>query len=459
VRSKITYSTLASAGLVIFAGLPLSAQTRNTDSVDVTTSNDADYNGPLLPSRDSIMNNTISRRRMRLRPFLDVSGIYDSSITEPTLTPQGTVPQSGSPGVEAKVGLIGSKAYKQGSVSVDYRGDYRDYVNTKFYNGMDHFLTLSLRHNLSKHVMVRVEESFGSYARAFDGPSIGGFVDPMLVNNPATDIFDSRTNFSSTRADVILQASPRLSFDLGGVGFTVRRRSPSLVGVNGYDAHGDAAYRWSRRLTTGVYYRFTQYNFARAFGSADMHTVGVEVAYRITKQWEVGGQIGGSRLEAQSEQVVTVDPLIAAITGQTLGVVASHKINYVPDFRVHLARQFRSGTLAFNYSRTVNPGNGVYLTSQYETVGGSLSYSGFQHWTLGLDGGYDRYASLVQSIGPYKGVRGGLGFTRTLYHNFHTTFRADYRRIDLNYAFFRRDQTRFSLGVAWSPGEMPLVLW
>jgi hypothetical protein len=156
---------------------------------------------------------------------------------------------------------------------------------------------------------------------------------------------------------------------------------------------------------------------------------------------------------------VAIDPVIAAITGQTQGVLATHKINYVPDFRGHLLREFRRGSLQFNYSRTVNPGNGVYLTSQYETVGGMASYIGLQHWTLGLDGGYDRYASLVQTMGPYKGVRGGLGFTRTLFRNFYGTFRGDYRRLQVSSDFFRRDEVRLTVGVAWSPGEMPLALW
>jgi hypothetical protein len=427
--------------------------------MDVATPDQPDYNGPLLPSRDSMISTTVSRRRTRLRPFLGVSGIYDSSITQPTLTPTGTVPQFGSSGVEAQIGLLGSKAYKEGVVSIDYRGDYRDYLQSKFYNGMDHFLSMEVRHNFSKHVMLRVQESFGSYARAFDGPAIGGFVDPLMVNNPATDIFDSRTNYSSTRADVIIEASPRLSFDMGGTGFLVRRSSPSLVGVNGYEAHGDAGYRWTRRLSTGVYYRFTQYNFARAFGSAGMHTIGVEASYRISKTWEVGFQVGGSRLEAQSEQIVAVDPVIAAITGQTQGVLATHKLNYVPDFRVHLMREFRRGNLQFNYSRTVNPGNGVYLTSQYETAGGMVSYSGLQHWTFGVDGGYDRYASLVQTMGPYKGARSGVGFTRDLLHNVYATFRADYRHLDVNSVYFRRNQARLTVGVTWSPGEMPLALW
>jgi hypothetical protein len=243
------------------------------------------------------------------------------------------------------------------------------------------------------------------------------------------------------------------------MGFIVRRQSSALVGVYGYDAHGDVGYRWTRRLSTGVYYRFTQYDFTRAFGSAGMHTTGVEASYRISRVWEAGVQIGASRLEAQAEQVVAVDPVIAAITGQTFGILATHKINYVPDFRGHLLRSFRSGSLDFNYSRTVNPGNGVYLTSQYETAGATVSYFGFQRWTFGMDGGYDNYASLVQSIKPYHGVRTGLGFTRNLFHNFHATFRADYRRVDVNSSYFRRDQTRFTVGVAWSPGEMPLALW
>jgi len=415
--------------------------------------------GPEALSRDSVMGPMASHKGLRIRPFAGVMGVYDSQLTDVTLTPNGKVPEVGAYGVEAEGGLLGYKAYRHGIVGINYRGDYRNYVNGHFFNGMDHLLAVDLRHQISKHLTLALQESLGSYARSFSGPAVGGFVNPILVNNPAADIFDGRTNYMSTRGDVTVELSPRLSVDLGGMGFVVRRKAPILAGVNGYDAHADTLYRVTRHATIGGYYRFTHYDFPNAFGAADVHSTGTELAYRFNKAWELSVMAGISRLEAQSQTQVRIDPVIAAITGQTEGFIATHRVNYVPDLNARLMRVFRNGSFQVNYSRTVNPGNGIYLTSQYETGGAVYSYTGLHHWNFGFEGGYDRYSSLTQAIGPYRGVRGGFGFTRDLSHNLYLTFRGDYRRYDVNYGFFQRDQSRLTMGVNWSPGDTPLSLW
>jgi len=429
------------------------------DGADAGSSLSPGNGGPEALSRDSVMGPMASHKGLRIRPFAGVMGVYDSQLTDVTLTPNGKVPEVGAYGVEGEFGLMGYKAYRHGVVGINYRGDYRDYVNGHFFNGMDHLLSADVRHQISKHITLAVQESFGSYARAFSGPGVGGFVSPTLVNNPATDIFDGRTTYTSTRGDVMVALSPRLSVDFGGVGFVVRRKAPVLAGVNGYDAHADTLYRVTRHATLGGYYRFTHYDFPHAFGAADIHSTGLELGYRFNKVWELSLMAGVSRLEAQSQTQVQIDPVIAAITGQTQGVIATHRVNFVPDLNARLMRVFRTGSFQVSYSRTVNPGNGIYLTSQYETSGAVYSYTGLHHWNFGFDAGYDRYSSLTQSIGPYRGLRGGFGFTRDLTHNFYLTFRGDYRRFDVNYAYFQRDQSRVSLGVNWSPGETPLSLW
>jgi hypothetical protein len=454
VSTKRFFDAIVAAAFLIWAAR-LAAQ---TDPVDITNLAGSE-NGPGLLSRDSVMNPIVSHRRPQIRPFAGVMGVYDSQLTDPTLTGTGGVPSVGAYGVAGEAGLIGYKAYKHGTVGVNYRGDYRNYVNGKFYNGTDQFIALDWRHALTKHVTVNLQESAGSYARAFSGPGIGGFLDPSLVHNPATDIFDARTHYTSTSGDLLYSSSPRLSFGFGGRGFMVRRKSVSLVGLDGYDAHGDAVYRLTRRATGGVYYRFTHYEYTRAFGAADMHTLGVQYALKLSRSWEFSAQVGASRVELQSTKEVTIDPVIAAITGQYSGSVATHKMNYVPDFNGRLTHGFSSGNVVFNYSRRVNPGNGVYLTSQYETGGMAISYLGLHHWNFGFDGGYDRYSSLTETIGPFHGYRGGLGLTRDLGRNFYATLRGDYRHYDIHYDFFRRDQIRATLGVTWSPGELPLALW
>jgi len=259
----------------------------------------------------------------------------------------------------------------------------------------------------------------------------------------------------------MVELSPRLSVDLGGMGFVVRRKAPTLAGVNGYDAHADTLYRVTRHATIGGYYRFTHYDFPNAFGAADVHITDVELAYRFNKAWELSLMAGISRLEAQSQAQVRIDPVIAAITGQTEGFIATHRVNYVPDLKgqthASVSNRDLSGQLLAHGKPRERHLSHFTCT---RPVGGSLQLHGIAPLEISVSrGGYDRYSSLTQAIGPYRGLRGGLGFTRDLWHNLYLTFRDYYWRYDVNYGYFQRDQSRLTMGVNWSPGDTPLSLW
>jgi hypothetical protein len=43
--------------------------------------------------------------------------------------------------------------------------------------------------------------------------------------------------------------------------------------------------------------------------------------------------------------------------------------------------------------------------------------------------------------------------------NIQGVVRADFQHYLTNYAFFNRNSARFTLGLSWSPGDIPLTLW
>ena len=78
---------------------------------------------------------------------------------------------------------------------------------------------------------------------------------------------------------------------------------------------------------------------------------------------------------------------------------------------------------------------------------------------IGVSGGYSSIASLSHNICNYKGATGGTGLTYQLTKAVHAVARYDYRHYDVDGFAFKRNTYRASIGLAFSPGEVPLALW
>ncbi len=77
-----------------------------------------------------------------------------------------------------------------------------------------------------------------------------------------------------------------------------------------------------------------------------------------------------------------------------------------------------------------------------------------------MSGGYSSYSSLSQSIGKYQSYNAGGGFTCKLTGWLHLVGRYDARRYTVGpHAAFRRLNHRVTVGIAFSPGDLPLSLW
>jgi hypothetical protein len=417
------------------------------------------YGGPAILSRGGTASLRIPTESIRIRPFLTINGNYDSGITPVTVTPKGSIPNDSSMGVDASAGLYGYHRWKSATLGLDYHGSYRDYVRNTFYNGADQILSLIYTKQATRHFTFTLRESAGIFSRNFYTAGPYNLIDATFSNTPNNDIFDGRTLFLNTMGDVTYHPTTRLSFNFGGDGFLVRRRSSSLYGLTGYRARGDMAYRTSRFATTGVAYDFTHFEYTKGFGGSDIHTLSITQAYRLSRNWELSLRAGGSRVETLGLIVVNIDPVIAAIIGRSQGLEAVYRINWVPSTKALLTRKFRYASLTFNYDRGVVPGNGLYLTSRQENEFAALSYSGVQKLNIGISGGRVTYGSLTQDVGNYSSFTGGAGFTYKLTGALHALARYDYRRYEIATTVFRRSSYHATIGLGFSPKDVPLSLW
>jgi hypothetical protein len=417
------------------------------------------YGGPAILSRGGTSTLRVPTESIRIRPFAAVNGNYDTGITPVTVSSQGKIPNDNSMGVEVEAGVYGYHRWKTATLGIDYRGSYRDYTKNTSYNGTDQSLSLIYTKQATRRISYTLREASGLFSRNFYNVGPYNLVDATFSNTPTNDIFDGRTLYFSTMGDVTYQATARLSFNFGGDGFLVRRRSSSLYGLTGYRARGDMAYRTSRFATSGLAYDFTHFEYTKGFGGSDIHTLSLTQAFRMGRYWELSLRAGGSRVETLGLIQVVIDPVIAAIIGTTQGIAVIYRVNWVPAATALLTRKFHYTTLTFNYSRGVSPGNGLYLTTRQESVFGNLSYTGIRKANIGISAGHVSYGSLTQTVGNFSAVTAGAGLTYQISGPLHFLTRYDYRRYDIASTVFQRPSYRATIGIGFSPKDVPLSLW
>jgi len=445
---------------ILFLGcaLALMAQSDPPQADSSAAGSDDAYSGPAILSRGETPGaHTVAP--IAFRPYIGVSGIYDTGLVPVAVTSTGGIPTSDLYGLEANLGAYTYHVWKHTTLALDYKGDYRHY-STSTWDGTDQFLSLILTHQPSKRVTITMREQGGVYSNNYFLGSSLGALDPNYLQLPQNDIYDNRVIFAGVSTDLTYRLTHRLSFHVGGDGSLVRRQSSALYGMTSGVARGDLEYRISRHSTLGADYKFTYFEYTKGFGNTGIHSVGLNYSTQISQQVQLSARIGGARVESQSLTEVTLDPAVAALLGESVGIQAAYRLNYVPDMQVRLTDTLRRSQFSLSYSDQVVPGNGVYLTSRNNTGSASYSYTGIRHWNLGVNAMYGRMTALVQTVGAYSAYGGGVGITRDLGRGLHSVLRLDARHYDVaGGGLPTTTEYRVSLGVSFSPGDLPLVLW
>jgi hypothetical protein len=394
------------------------------------------------------------------RPYIGVSGTYNTGLLPVEVTSTGHIPSSDAYGEEIDLGAYIYRVFKGTTLALDLGGYLRHYTNS-YSEGANQFLSLSLTHEITKRVMFTLRTQAGLYTLndySLSAP-LGG-LDSNYLPLPQDQIFDNRVIFTSASGDLTYLLSPVLSFSVGANGSLVRRESSALYGSTGAGAHGDLQYRISRHTTIGADYSYMYFGYTRGFGNSDIHSVGISYSAQISPHLQLSANIGGTRVESTSLADITLDPAVAARLGESEAIQAAYHLNYVPAIQAQLANTFRRSQFTLSYNNRVTPGNGVYTISRNNTGGAYYSYSGVHYWNFGASASYGRMSSLAQTLGAYTSYGGGAGVTRELGKGLHAVVRLDARHNDIaSGALYRRTQYSASLGVTFSPGDVPLRLW
>ena len=419
------------------------------------------YLGPGILTRGAGDVGTRSGQEVDLRFYGAVTGLYDNGIQPVSVDSKGNLVQTGGlEGVEGEIGAYGVHRFRASQLGLDYRGSFRHYPNDSYYDGSDHMLVLGYTAQRSKRLYFDVSGVGGTLSQ-FLG-SVPGLAVPLqaTVSDPSLLLFDNRTDFAEASAAATYLLTSRTSFTAGGEGFFVRRQSSFLVGVNGYELRGSLQHRVSRRTSIGAAYDHTHYDYPRAFGQADINAYHGTLGLQLSRRWTFSLQAGVYQLQVQGLQQVAVDPVITALLGVTATIETFYAQRLFPAGQARLTRTFRNSSLSFDYTRSITPGNGVYLTSRQENATASFSYTGLRKLNIGVIGGESSLSSVGQNVlQPYRQINGGAGVSYALTPVIHIISRFDARHQAIDLFGYRRTSERVSIGLAFSPGTVPLSLW
>jgi hypothetical protein len=422
----------------------------------------AQYAGPAILSRGEAPA-AMSAPEIKFRPFVEFSAGYETGLAGVAVTDsQGNLPNAESYNLVLGWGVSGSHNWKHTKLGLDYRGSLGHYPQQSTYDSVSQSFLLGLTHQVTRHISLSLRENGGVFTRAF---GLGGLsqavpFDPSQSYIPTTDFFDNRTYYLSSQADLKIQKTTRLSFDLGGASFLTRYRAAGLIGTDGLGAQGDIQYRIGRLSTIGAVYHFEHFSYGGQFGNADVHSMAGTFARALAPKVEFAISFGASRIEQKFIQSVPVDPIIAALLGVSSTTEIAHFVSWIPTGNVRLSKSFRQGTAYIIAARGIMPGNGLFITSYSTNVSGGYTYTGVRRWSFSSRVVYDRSESVSTFAGFYSNVSGGFSASRQIARSVHLVFGYDARKYSsADFHNYNRIVQVGHFGIGFAPGDVPLRIW
>ena len=421
------------------------------------------YSGPGVLSRGAGDIGNRAGAQVDLRLWGDVTGIYDTGLQPYQLDSKGNlVTVNGLYGVQVELGAYGTHRWRTALLGLDYNGNYTHYASASSFDSTTQNLRLGYTYQKSRRLSLDFRQLAGTGTLGYGTAGFNG--DPSsipsnFVNTPTALLFDNRYYYLQSTMDVTYIQSARTSYTVGGDGFFVRRQGAGLAGTNGYNLRGSVQHRISKRKTIGAIYEHIHFDFPPAFGQSDIDGAELFFSTAIGRRWTFSAKAGAFVAQIEGIQQVALDPVIAALLGTSFSERAFAGQSIYPSGSISLNGRFRRSALSFHYSQEITPGNGVYLTSQQKEGGASFTYSGIRNWSLGLNGGYTRLNGLGQGLQAYGSITGGGSATYRITRALHALVRFDARDQQIDVVGYKHTGYRASIGLAFSPGDLPLSLW
>lgn len=422
------------------------------------------FEGPSILSRGTRPIGRGDGRPVRIRGFVGFGVMYSDGLGAPGTTADGKPYDVSGYGGNVSFGAYGSRTTNRDTLSVDYSGGVNVFSKSaNYYSGLNQSLALNYSRKITNRwsMFSGVNAMTANSSLALYRPSMSQnyFANPY---NPTNELFDNRMYSFGAGAGAAYKATSRLSFSMAGSSGTIVRRSQGLVSHYMWGTSGEVNYVLDAKTNVGATYNFGQLGYRRGFGDAVVQSWMGMYGRQLTRRWVLGVGMGLYRAEMNRLAPVRLDPFLASIIGQALTVERFHSINQGLAANVNLGAAYRKSSVNFNYFRGVNPGNGVFLTSQAEGLMANWSYNGFRRLNFGAGGGWSRMKALLETstnLNQFEGYSAftGMSYRLTSFLHFNASLTAT--RAEIVGPNYLRSRYMAMAGLSFSPGEIPLMLW
>ena len=430
------------------------------------------YSGPNVLSRWSRMPGNGASRGPVLSGYLNgtysyldglVGPVTDFNNPGPILPGSATnIPASASHTFYGGGGLNLHRVDARSSFTVGYQGTFsRAYSKSdNAYGGANQNFNLNYERQLSRRWGFYTGHSAGSQS------SILGLARPTSNRNffdqsysVSNEALDARLKYLNSGAGLYFQKSSRLTFSMDGGTFVVSRTSKALASSRGERAQGEIAYRTSRSQSVGFMYSFSRFYFPRGFGETYSHSVMFTYTRRLNRTWSLHAGAGPYRAESERLIAIAVDPFIAALTGQTSTISVFHGIRTGLGAQAGISGVKRHHSFNASYRRAVDPGNGLTLTALNDFGQVSYGYQASRNWSFGAALFASRLNPLLAGAdrnADFRSYGGNLNASRRLTRSVHVVGNFALHTVNYDVINVNRVRRAISIGLAFSPGDLPL---
>jgi hypothetical protein len=121
-----------------------------------------EYSGPAILSRGQTPG-LQSVAPIAFRPYIGVSGIYDTGLIPVAVTSTGKIASTDSYGEELDLGAYISHVWGGTTLGLNLQGDFRHYSNS-YSGGLDQSLSFNLTHQITRRWTFTVRNQAGVYS-------------------------------------------------------------------------------------------------------------------------------------------------------------------------------------------------------------------------------------------------------------------------------------------------------
>jgi hypothetical protein len=330
------------------------------------------------------------------------NGVYDSYA--PVQQNGQTVNTGGAAGFAVGGGINAYHSLRHGGISLDYRGDYRDYQSTFFSSGTDQDLSFAFSKRVSRRWSFTASASAGIFL--YGGTYFPTQSSPISnpLNTPTAVIpnpFSNETRYVAIGVSAAYQQNRRLSYIFAGNFYLQRYTYPGAIGTTGGTGSAHVEYRITPATDMTGSYAHSYFVYTNNVGNASVDSFGVTLSHRFPSHWLVSVSGGVSRTDTEGVATVPVALIVPGTQEAIGGYVLGHfsRIAHIPTFSGTVSHYYRHSVLSASAGEGVTgSGNGYYLASRNFYVNGFFSYNIERRSSLGVGGSYYNLSSVANTV-------------------------------------------------------------